>query len=98
MMTEKHEQIESQNKKLADDMWVAIVDMCPLNEWIPLRRDVELATDILKMFIDLDCYGENFSLVLKPDFSSFMKRPRDFNGYKTKNTAKPLTIHIIKIE
>lgn len=71
---EKHENIERNHAKLADSMWVAIDEKVPFDQWIPIRTDREIAVDIICMFIDLDCYGRPYSLLLNADYTAFIKK------------------------
>lgn len=74
---EKHAYIEKHYSKLADNMWVAIDGQVPFDQWIPLVKDKEVATEIICMFINLDCYGQNFELVFNNGMTAFMKIKRE---------------------
>lgn len=87
-MKEIHMQIEANHKKLADDMWDAIVKQVPFDKWIPIVRDKELAVSIICMFIDFGCYGESFELKLNSSMDAFMKYSTEWKSSKTKKQSK----------
>lgn len=80
--TEEHKTLNAEHGKLADDMWTAITEKLPFDTWIPFVQNHEVAVRLIKMFIDFDCYGENFTLSFNPEFSSFIKRSKEFKAYK----------------
>jgi hypothetical protein len=56
-----------------DDLFVAIRDKLPGNQWVPITKDHERVIAGIKHIIDNRSYGENFDIALHPKMTHFKK-------------------------
>lgn len=57
-----------------DLMFVSLRDSIPVNQWVEIRKNPDLAIAGIKHIIDLDYYGHNMEIVFNDDFTHFKKR------------------------
>jgi len=56
-----------------DQLWVAICDYVPDNEWIPITKNHEIVVAGIKHFSDMARYGAGFDLSFNKDYTKFKK-------------------------
>jgi len=57
-----------------DHMFVSLRDSVPINQWVEIRKNHDLAVASIKHIIDLGYYGHNMEITFNDSFTHFKKR------------------------